>query len=73
MVDNVRICLGFCIIPTLLPAYMAVCAVPKKKVNCSGVKTSTASTVFEQKRNKIAQDFLEILQYVGKKMNLSVF
>lgn len=68
MVDYMGICLKFCIIPTLLPAYTAVCAIPKEKVNCGDIKNSTASKVFEQKRNKTAQDFLEIFHYVGKKL-----
>lgn len=67
MTDNMGNWLRFCIIPTLLSAYMIIHAVPKEKVNCGGVKNSTTSTVLEQKRNKIAQDFVEILHHVRKR------
>lgn len=72
MVDYMGACLKFSIIPTLLPASMDVCAVPKERVDCSSIKNSTASKVLGQKRNKTAQDFLEIFHYVGKNY-LSIF
>lgn len=72
MADYIGACLKFCIIPTLLPAYMAICAVPKEKVDCSIIKNSTASKVFGQK-NKRAQDFVEISHHVGQKLIFQFF
>lgn len=59
---SVGICLRFCIIPTLLPTYVALCAVPKKRVSCANVKTSTASTAgLSRRQAKELEIFLEIL------------
>lgn len=73
MVDYMGACLKFCIISTLLPAYTAVCAIPKEKVNCGGIKNSTASKIFEEKRNKTAQDFFRDFPLCWEKNNLSGF
>lgn len=73
MVDYMGACLKCCITPALLPAYMAVCAVPKEKVDCSITKNSTAGKVFGQKRNKRVQGFVEISHYVGEKLFVQFF